>query len=113
MNQDSTNLEEVGLEVVDAQSRGPLLDRRSHSSVALQLESMERIARAFVEKPDTILQELVNAGVVLCERTAQASASKKKIEPTRSFITGLLQQDSIQRSSTLFFPVPERMWCLP
>src|SRR5271154_4208581 len=68
MNQDSTNLEEVGLEVTDAQPRAGLPGRRSHShSVALQLESMEHIARAFVEKPDTILQELVNAGVVLCE----------------------------------------------
>ena len=45
MNQDSTNLEEVGLEVIDTQSRAPLLGRRSRShSVALQLESMERIA---------------------------------------------------------------------
>jgi hypothetical protein len=84
MNQDSANLEEVGLEVVDAQSRGPLLDRRSHS-VALQLESMERIARAFVEKPDTILQELVNAGVVLCEADSAGISIEKDDRTDKEF----------------------------
>ena len=34
--------------------------------VSLQAEGMERLARAFVERPDTILQELVNAAVELC-----------------------------------------------
>ena len=86
MNQDSTNLEDVGLEVVDIQSRAPLLGRRSHShSVALQLESMERIARAFVEKPDTILQELVNAGVVLCEADSAGISIEKEDRTDKEF----------------------------
>jgi signal transduction histidine kinase len=32
----------------------------------VQMEGMQRIAHAFVEKPETILQELVNAAVELC-----------------------------------------------
>lgn len=56
-----------GLEVVDARSAVAFAGRPSRRhSVASQLESMERIARAFVEEPETILQELVNAGVALC-----------------------------------------------
>jgi transcriptional regulator with GAF, ATPase, and Fis domain len=86
LNQDSANLEEVGLEVVDTQPRAPLLGRRSGShSVALQLESMERIARAFVEKPDTILQELVDAGVVLCEADSAGISIEKEDRTDQEF----------------------------
>jgi len=33
----------------------------------MQMEGMQRLARAFVERPETILQELVDAAVTLCE----------------------------------------------
>src|ERR1700722_1464967 len=86
MNQDSTNLAEVGLEVVDTQSRTPLLGRPSHfHSVSSQLQSMERIARAFVEKPDTILQELVNAGVVLCQADSAGISIEKEDRTDQEF----------------------------
>jgi hypothetical protein len=58
---------ETGLEVLDLQSDPEFAARRLHTrNVATQMEGMHRLARAFVENPDTILQELVNAAVDLC-----------------------------------------------
>jgi hypothetical protein len=58
---------ETGLEVVDLQVDAAFLARRSqHRDAASHLEAMQRLARAFVEAPDSILQELVNAAVDLC-----------------------------------------------
>lgn len=85
MNQDSTNLEEVGLEVVDTQSRALSLGRSRSHSIALQLETMERIARAFVETPETILQELVDAGVYLCGADSAGISIEKEDRTDQAF----------------------------
>jgi hypothetical protein len=62
-----TNLADTGLEVLDLRHYPEFARRRLHvRDVAMQLEGMHRLARAFVESPDTILQELVNAAVELC-----------------------------------------------
>src|SRR3984957_8293253 len=58
---------ETGLEVIDLQGGASFSARRLHvRDVAAQMEGMRRLARAFVQSPDTILQELVNAAVDLC-----------------------------------------------
>jgi hypothetical protein len=58
---------ETGLEVVDIANDAAFAARHVHvRDAVLQMEGMRRIARAFVESPDTILQELVNAAVELC-----------------------------------------------
>ena len=58
---------DTGLEVLDLASNPAFAKRRLHTrDVALQIEGMQRLARAFVDQPDTILQELVNAAVDLC-----------------------------------------------
>jgi hypothetical protein len=58
---------DTGLEVIDIQSDPVFAARRLHvRDVAMQMEGMQRLAHAFVENPDTILQELVNAAVDLC-----------------------------------------------
>jgi hypothetical protein len=63
---DST-LDETGLEVVDVECDVAFVERELHvRDVAMQMEGMQRIAHAFVESPETILQELVNAAVALC-----------------------------------------------
>jgi len=58
---------DTGLEVVDfrefAGSRGYSI--HAHDAVA-QLAATQKLARAFVDQPETILQELVNAAVELC-----------------------------------------------
>jgi hypothetical protein len=58
---------DTGLEVIDLRYDAAFAARRLHiRDVAMQMEGMQRLARAFVESPDTILQELVNAAVDLC-----------------------------------------------
>ena len=58
---------DTGLEVIDLFEDTSFASRRLHErDVAMQVEGMHRLARAFVESPDTILQELVNAAVELC-----------------------------------------------
>jgi GAF domain len=59
--------EDTGLEVIDLQSCPEFVARRLHvRDAAVQMAGMQRLAHAFVESPDTILQELVNAAVDLC-----------------------------------------------
>jgi GAF domain len=58
---------DTGLEVIDLLTDPAFARRHLHSrDVALQMEGMRRLALAFVETPDTILQELVHAAVDLC-----------------------------------------------
>lgn len=61
------NSTDTGLEVLNLRDNATFADRRLHTrDVALQAEGMQRLARAFVDNPNTILQELVNAAVELC-----------------------------------------------
>jgi hypothetical protein len=67
MNKSAAELEAVGLEVVDLTDEAVYSNRRPHSrNRAMQMEGLHRLAVAFVESPETILQELVNAAVELC-----------------------------------------------
>src|SRR5580693_10725658 len=62
-----SNPVDTGLEVLDLRSDPAFAARRLHvRNVVMQMEGMHRLACAFVESPDTILQELVNAAVDLC-----------------------------------------------
>ena len=67
MSSSVLNTTETGLEVLNLRDNVIFANRRLHRrDVALQAEGMQRLARAFVDHPDTILQELVNAAVELC-----------------------------------------------
>lgn len=60
--------EDCGLDVLDLRSCPEFEARSLHlRDAARQMQGMQRIAHAFVERPDTILQELVNAAVDLCD----------------------------------------------
>jgi DNA-directed RNA polymerase specialized sigma24 family protein len=62
-----TGSEDTGLEVLDLDSHPEFTARRLHSrDVAWQIEGLRRLTHCFVQSPDTILQELVNAAVELC-----------------------------------------------
>jgi hypothetical protein len=59
-------LESTGLDVVDIPSDVDFSRRRLHQrNVATQLSGMRRLAEAFVERPETILQELVEIAIEL------------------------------------------------
>lgn len=63
----TANLQGTGLEVVDLASDASFAARRLHAyDAAAQMEGMLRLAHAFVENPDTVLQALVQAAIDLC-----------------------------------------------
>ena len=67
MTSSVAELEAVGLEVVDLADETAITKRRLHSrNGSMQMEGLHRLAVAFVEQPEAILQELVNAAVRLC-----------------------------------------------
>jgi signal transduction histidine kinase len=58
---------DTGLEVIDILSDPQFALRKLHvRDVSVQMAGLQRLAHAFVENPETILQELVNAAVALC-----------------------------------------------
>jgi len=59
--------EDTGLEVLDLDTNTEFAARRLHTrDIAMQMEGLRRLTHSFVQSPDTILQELVNAAVDLC-----------------------------------------------
>jgi hypothetical protein len=59
--------EETGLDVLDLRTDDAFATRAIHSrDIGVQMAGLQRLSRALLEKPDTILQELVNAAVDLC-----------------------------------------------
>ena len=67
MRQTAAELASVGLEVVDLTDETVFSKRRLHSrNGSMQMEGLHKLAIAFVERPETILQVLVNAAVQLC-----------------------------------------------
>lgn len=72
-------LEAVGLEVVDLTDETVYSNRLLHSrDGSMQMEGLHRLAVAFVEAPDTILQELVNAAVRLCGADSAGISIERK-----------------------------------
>ena len=67
MHTSTMELEEVGLEVVDLADETVYLKRQLHSrNNVTQMEGLHKLAVAFVETPERILEELVNVAVRLC-----------------------------------------------
>lgn len=67
MSTPTLDFSHIGLEIVDLFDGSAYASRRLHSrNGAMQAEGMRRLTTSFVENPETILQELVNAAVQLC-----------------------------------------------
>src|ERR1700730_18123961 len=59
-------IKETGLEVIDILSDPQFAQRKLHvRDISVQMTGLQRLAQAFVENPESILQELVNAAVDL------------------------------------------------
>ncbi len=68
MTQSPEQLADAGLEVLDLSDESLFAARPIHPrSRAAQMESLRRLAVAFVDQPATILQELVDAAKHLLE----------------------------------------------
>ncbi len=62
-----SSAEETGLEVIDFEDDPKLSSRKAEPRpIAETMHALQRLTRAFVDSPETILQELVNAAVDLC-----------------------------------------------
>ena len=62
-----TSVEGTGLEVLDLRTDSAFARRSLHArDIGDQMAGLQRLSRALLEKPDTILQELVSAAVDLC-----------------------------------------------
>jgi hypothetical protein len=60
-------VEQTGLEVLDLRCDTAFGTRRLHvRDIGTQMAGLQRLSRALLEKPETILQELVDAAVDLC-----------------------------------------------
>jgi len=60
-------VEETGLEVVDTRVDGAFAARQLHTrDAAMQMEGLRRLSHALLERPETILQELVQTAIQLC-----------------------------------------------
>jgi hypothetical protein len=89
MSASTSITEDTGLEVIDLRNDAAFAARRLHvRDAAMQMEGMRRLAHAFVENPETILQELVNAAVNLCGADSAGIS---------------LEIDEEQRSATNYF----------
>ncbi|MBB5060522.1 hypothetical protein HDF16_005258 [Granulicella aggregans] len=60
-------LDETGLEVLDLRIDTAFSARKLHTrDIGVQMLGLQRLSKALLERPETILQELVNAAVDLC-----------------------------------------------
>lgn len=60
-------VEQTGLEVLDLRCDAAFATRNLQTrDIGMQLAGLQRLSRALLEEPDTILQELVNAAIDLC-----------------------------------------------
>ena len=77
---------DTGLEVIDLQDDADFAARRLHPrNAAIQLEGMQRLARAFVESPETILQELVNTAIDLCGADSSGISMEQEVGTDENF----------------------------
>ena len=59
--------DDTGLEVLDLDTHAEFAVRSLHPrDIGIQMEGLRRLTHSFVQSPDTILQELVNAAIDLC-----------------------------------------------
>jgi signal transduction histidine kinase len=60
-------IEETGLEVLDLRTDADFATRNLHArDIGIQMAALQRLSRALLERPETVLQELVTAAVDLC-----------------------------------------------
>ncbi len=83
---DNALIEDTGLEVNDlAEDQAFARRNLPPRHIATEVEALRRLTRAFVDSPDTILQELVNAAVELCGADSAGISLENDGLPDESF----------------------------
>ena len=79
-------IQDTGLEVIDILSDPQFAQRKLHvRDVSVQMTGLQRLAHAFVESPENILQELVNAAVDLCGADSAGISIEKEDRTAKNF----------------------------
>jgi hypothetical protein len=79
-------IKETGLEVIDILSDPQFAQRKLHvRDISVQMTGLQRLAHAFVENPESILQELVNAAVDLCGADSAGISIEKEDRTDKDF----------------------------
>lgn len=77
---------DTGLDVIDIGTDAVFASRRVHGrDASTQLEGMRRIAHAFVDRPETILQQLVDVAVELCGADSAGISIEKDARTDHDF----------------------------
>ncbi len=72
-------VEQTGLEVHDLRCDAAFETRSLHvRDIGMQMAGLQRLSRALLEQPDTILQELVDAAVDLCDADSAGISIEKE-----------------------------------
>src|SRR5277367_2264256 len=72
-------VEETGLEVLDLRTDTAFAMRNLHArDIGTQMAGLQRLSRALLEKPHTILQELVSVAVDLCDADSAGISIEKE-----------------------------------
>jgi hypothetical protein len=81
-----TSIEGAGLEVLDLRTDSAFARRNLHArDIGAQMAGLQRLSRALLEKPDTILQELVSAAVDLCGADSAGISVEKEDGSDKEF----------------------------
>jgi hypothetical protein len=79
-------LQESGLEVVDIMTDVKFRARKLHvRDASMQMGALQRLGRAFVEQPETILQELVKAAVDVCGADSSGISIEREDRTDKDF----------------------------
>ncbi len=85
------SVEESGLEVLDLRVDSAFATRSLHPRDAgVQMAGLQRLSHALLERPDSILQELVNTAVDLCGADSAGISIEKEDGSDQEFYHWLL-----------------------
>ncbi len=83
---ETQNLQDTGLEVIDLHDDIQFSARHLHTrDISMQMEGMRRLTRAFVESPETLLQELVNSAIELCDADSAGISIEQETRTEENF----------------------------
>jgi len=81
-----SNAEETGLDVHDLRIDKAFAGRSLHvRNIASQMSSLQRLSHAFAERPDSVLQELVDVAVDLCGADSAGISIEKEDASDQEF----------------------------
>lgn len=106
MNAATLNSIDTGLDVLDIQDNVEFAARRLHvRDTVLHMDGMHRLARAFVERPETMLQELVEVAVDVCGADSAGISVVKDDATDKEYFRWVATAGQYSSFTNAFLPV--------